>query len=250
MGRLDDKVAIVTGGATGIGKAITYAFVDEGAAVAIAARNLARLEEVAKDIKSKGGKIIAIQADISDLNQVQRMVFKTIRRFGKIDILVNNAGLLFGTTQGQFVDIPLDEWDRMLDVNTKGCFLCSRAVFPQMKKQMSGKIINMASVVAFAAAPDYIHYSTSKGAIVTMTRCLAVELGQYGICVNAIAPGMVDTEAARTNVDFDTYPIRQIPLGRIGQTQDIVGPAVFFASDESNYITGQTLLVDGGLYLH
>lgn len=128
MRRLDDKVAIVTGGATGIGKAITHAFVDEGAAVAIAARNLARLEEVAKDIKSKGGKIIAIQTDVSDLNQVQRMVSKTIKEFGKIDILVNNAGLLFGTTQGQFVDIPLDEWDRMLDINTKGCFLCSRAV--------------------------------------------------------------------------------------------------------------------------
>ena len=250
MGRLEGKSAILTGGARGLGKAYCIKMAEEGAKVIIADILEEEARQTAEEIRACGGRAFAVKVDVTSEEDTQNMARQAIERFGTIDILVNNAGMLYGATRAPFMEIPLDEWDKMMAINVKGVFLCCRAVFPQMKKQGKGKIINISSVVAIAGAPNFIHYSASKGAVVTLTRCLASEVGKYGICVNSIAPGMTDTKAARTIEDLDKYDVSLTPLGRLEQPGDIVGAVVFFASDDTNFITGQTLIVDGGKYRH
>jgi 3-oxoacyl-[acyl-carrier protein] reductase len=251
MGRLEDKVAIVTGGARGLGRVFCLAMIKEGAKVVVADILGNEAQHTAEEIRTGGGSAIAIKLDVSREEETLRMAEETIKEFGRIDILINNAAIFAGLGRKPFYEIPAEEWERVTTVNLKGPFLCAKAVFPRMKEQMKGKIINMASETAFAGSKGFLHYVTSKGGILSFTRALAAELGQYGICVNAIAPGLTDTEAARTIIDDITkYDTSRTPLGRLEQPKDLVGAVVFFASDESDFITGQALVVDGGRYMH
>jgi len=250
MGRLDGKVAIVTGGAKGLGKAFCFALAKEGAKVVMAAHRLDTDEakQAAKEIESKGG--LTVEVDVTNEESTKLMAEKTIKKFGRIDILVNNAAYYYGVSRKPFYEISSEEWDRALDVGAKGAWLCAKAVFPYMKKQNKGKIINLSSDTAFAPTKGMIHYITSKAAVVGITRVLAGELGKYNICVNAVAPGYTDTPASWTIGDVSKFDVSSIPLGRVGVPEDIVGAVVFFASDDSDFISGQTLIIDGARRVH
>jgi 3-oxoacyl-[acyl-carrier protein] reductase len=250
MGRLDGKVAIVTGGAKGLGKAFCFALAEEGAKVVMAAHRLDTDEakQAAKEIESKGG--LTVEVDVTNEESTKLMAEKTIEKFGRIDILVNNAAYYYGVSRKPFYEITSEEWDRALDVGAKGAWLCAKAVFPQMKKQNKGKIINLSSDTAFAPTKGMIHYITSKAAVVGITRVLAGELGQYNICVNAVAPGYTDTPASWTIGNVSKFDVSSIPMGRVGKPEDIVGAVVFFASDDSDFISGQTLIIDGARRVH
>jgi 3-oxoacyl-[acyl-carrier protein] reductase len=251
LGRLNEKVIIVTGGARGLGKSFCLGLAEEEAKIVVADIMEAGARETSGEILAKGGHSIALAVDVTSEQDTLRMAEETVKAFGRIDVLVNNAALFYGITRKPFVEIPLEEWDRLMTVNLKGPFLCCRAVFPQMERQGKGKIINLASETAFTGSPYFVHYVTSKGGVVSFTRSLAAELGQYNICVNAVAPGLTDTESARTVVDdISKYDVGRIPLKRLEQPADLIGAVLFLASDESDFITGQTLVVDGGHYMH
>ena len=251
MARLKDKVAIITGAARGLGRVFALAMADEGANIAVVDIMDKEAHQTAQNIEAKGRSAIALKVDVTAEAETKRMAEETVKQLGRIDILVNKAALFAGLGRKPFYEIPTEEWNRLIAVNLRGPFLCAKAVFPQMKQQMKGKIINIASETAFTGSKGFIHYVTSKGGILSFTRSLAAELGQYGICVNTIAPGFTDTEAARTVTDDITkYDTSLTPLGRLEQPEDLVGAMVFFASDESNFITGQALVVDGGRYMH
>jgi 3-oxoacyl-[acyl-carrier protein] reductase len=251
MKRLEGKVAIVTGGASGLGKTFCLALAREGAKLVVADIKEEEAEQTAGEIKGKGGQAISIKTNVTSEAATLAMAEEAIKRFGKIDVLVNNAALVFGITRKPFTEIPPDEWDRLMAVNLKGAFLCSRAVFPQMKKQGKGKIINLSSETAFTGSRHMVHYVTSKGGIISFTKALAVEVGQHGIRVNAIGPGFTDSEASRSLIDDITkYDVKLTPLGRLEVPEDLAGALIFLASDDSDFITGQTLVVDGGRYMH
>lgn len=251
MGRLEGKVAIVTGGARGLGKVFCLALAGAKAKVVAADILEEGVSQTTQEILSKGGTAMALRVDITSAQDTLRMAEETVKAFGRIDVLVNNAAMIYGITRKPFVEIPLEEWDRLMTVNLKGPFLCCRAVFPQMKKQGKGKIINISSETAFTGSRYFVHYVTSKGGIISFTRSLAAELGQHKICVNAVAPGFTDSEAARSVIeDISKYDVGITPLRRLEQPEDLVGAVLFFASDESDFITGQTLVVDGGRYMH
>jgi 3-oxoacyl-[acyl-carrier protein] reductase len=251
MRRLEDKVAIVTGGARGLGKAFCLAMAEQGAKLVVADILDKEAQQTATEIQAKGGSAIALKVDITSEEDTLHMAEETLKQLGRIDILVNNAAMIYGITRKPFTEIPPAEWDKLMTVNLRGPFLCCRAVFPQMKKQGKGKIINLASETAFTGSNNLIHYVTSKGGIISFTRALAGEVGQYGICVNAVGPGFTDTESSRTVIDNITkYDVGLTPLRRLEQPEDLVGAVIFLASDESDFITGQTLVVDGGRYMH
>jgi len=251
LGRLEGKVAIVTGGARGLGKTFCLALAEEKAKVVVADILEDGARRTAREIEVKGGTSMAIRVDITSEQDTLAMAEETVKRFGGIDILINNAAMIYGITRKPFVEIPLEEWDRLMTVNLKGPFLCCRAVFPQMKKQGKGKIINLSSETAFTGSRYFVHYVTSKGGIISFTRSLAAELGQHKICVNAVAPGFTDSESARSVIDdISNYDVGPTPLKRMEQPGDLVGAVLFLASDESDFITGQTLVVNGGRYMH
>jgi len=251
MGRLEDKVAIVTGGARGLGKVFSMAMMREDAKVVIVDILGNEAQQTAEEIRTEGGSALGIKVDVTSEQETLWMAEETIRKFGRIDILINNAAVYAGLGRKTFYEIPAEEWERLITVNLKGPFLCAKAVFPRMKEQMKGKIVNMASETAFTGSKGFIHYVTSKGGIISFTQALAAEVGQYGICVNSIAPGFTDTEASRTVTDDITkYDTRLTPLGRLEQPDDLIGALIFLVSDESDFITGQTLVVDGGRYMH
>jgi len=251
MSRLEDRVAIVTGGASGLGKTFCLALAEQGAKLVIADIKDKEAQQTASEIQAKGGKAISIKADVTSEEATLGIAKEALAKFGRIDILVNNAAMVYGITRKPFTEIPLDEWDKLMAVNLKGAFLCARAVFPQMKKQGKGKIINLSSETAFTGSKYMVHYVTSKGGIISFTKSLAVEVGQYGIRVNAIGPGFTDSEASRSLIDdIGRYDVSLTPLGRLEVPEDLVGALIFLASDESDFITGQTIVVDGGRYMH
>jgi len=246
MGRLEKRIAIVTGGAgQGIGRAIALAMAREGAALVIADLDEANAGAVGREIERVGGKASALYTDISNEGSVRGMIDHTLNEHGHVDILVNNAGI-FPTSSVE--EMAEEEWDRVIGTNLIGTFLCSRAVVPHLLTQRSGRIISLTSGRAFQGARHGAHYAASKAGIIAFSKSLALELAPYGITVNVICPGITDTAQPRGHqTEEQIYAQGQrIPLGRIGQPEDLVGPAIFLASDAAGFITGQTILVNGG----
>jgi 3-oxoacyl-[acyl-carrier protein] reductase len=243
--RINEKVAIVTGGAQGIGQGICFRLAEEGAKVAIFDLNLAEAKKTAKEIEKSGGTALALKVDVSKSSEVDAAVKQVTSKFGKVDILVNNAGI---SLTSKVANMTEEIWDRTLDVNLKGVFLCCRAVIPHMKERKYGKIINLASILALRGSVYYAHYGATKAGVVAFTQGLAIELGAHNINVNAIGPGIIDTPMAEGDVEseFRQRLIKGIPLRRIGTPRDIANAALFLASDEATYITGQCLYVCGG----
>ncbi|MFB3886600.1 MAG: SDR family NAD(P)-dependent oxidoreductase [Thermodesulfobacteriota bacterium] len=250
--RLRNKVAIVTGGARGIGKAYALRLSEEGAKVVIA--DILDTKEVQRTIQEKKREALGLHTDVTEEESSREMAARTIERFGRIDILINNAAIFANIVKKPFYEITGKEWDEVIRVNLKGIFLCCKAVYPQMKKQGKGKIINVASGTFFKGSPDFIHYVTSKGGVIGFTRALAREVGGEGICVNAIAPGFTLSEAVKERpMDSEEYALARIKgrcFKREELPEDLTGTIVFLASDDSDFITGQTIVVDGGLTLH
>jgi NAD(P)-dependent dehydrogenase (short-subunit alcohol dehydrogenase family) len=245
---LSGKVALVTGGAGGIGHAQALGLADAGADVAVTSRNLKHLEEVAKEIEAKGRKSLAVTVNVVDEKSVSNMVNNVFKVFSHIDILVNAHGLAIRRPADTF---PIDEWQQVMDINTRGTFLTCQAVGRVMIKQGSGKIINVSSVRGRYGLPaDYAAYCPSKGAVDTLTRTLACEWAKHNVLVNAVAPTIVETDLTRdalANPDYAKMMKSRIPLGKWAMPEDIVGATVFFASKASDFITGQILYIDGGV---
>ncbi len=248
--RLDDKVIIVTGAAGGLGKAFSLRLAQEGAKITVV--DISDVADTVAEIEAQGGMALGLKVDISREEDTLRIAEETVTRFGKIDVLINNAAVFSSIVMKPFYEINVQEWDQLMQVNLKGAWLCAKAVFPQMKMQGKGNIINVSSGAIFSGTPGFLHYLASKAAIVGLTRGLATELGDYGIRANALAPGYTLTEAGQI-VMSEERQMRSSQhrcLKRVEQPEDLVGAVVFLASDESDFVTGQTLLVDGGASLH
>ena len=247
--RLKDKVAIVTGAAQGIGAAYARGLAKEGAAVAVV--DVLDPNPTVKAIQDSGGKALALKIDVSDEKQTEEMAKKTLDAFGGIDILINNAAVYGNIVRKKFEEITVEEWDKLYSVNVKGIFLCVKAVAPTLKAQQSGKIINATSSTFFKGNEDFLHYVSSKGAVVAMTRSLARELGEYNINVNAIAPGQTLSEANLKRGDkVDSNSLRIRLLKKRLYPEDLVGTIIYLSSSDSDMMTGQVLLVDGGTAFH
>lgn len=242
--RLKDKVALVTGAGSGIGAAVAKRFAAEGAMVAVADVVPHGAQGVVDDITSKGGKAIFIQVDVRKRDEVEAMVERVVQEFGKLDILINNAGV---TRDNLSAKMSEEEWDMVVGVSLKGTFLCSQAAYRPMRKQRYGKIINTASVVVRGNIGQ-ANYSASKAGIIGLTRTLALEYARSNITVNCIAPGFIDTPmTAAIPEKIKAAALERIPLGRMGRPEDVADLHLFLASDESNYITGQVIFIDGGV---
>ena len=245
MKRLEQRIAIVTGAGQGIGRAMALGLAREGARVAIADVNEECANTVKNEIEASGGRALAIRTDVSNEKSVQAMVEKSLKEFLRVDILVNNAGI-FPTSPVE--EMSEEDWDRVIGTNLVGAFLCAIAVVPKFLEQGTGRIISITSGRAFQGAKNGAHYAASKAGIIGFSKSLALELAPHRITVNVICPGITDTAQPRGHqTEEQIYAQAQrIPLGRIGQPEDLVGPAVFLASDAAAFITGQTLLVNGG----
>ena len=254
--RLDNKVAIVTGGGTGIGRATAYALSAEGAAVVVAARTFPRLEAVAADIRSKGGRATAIQTDISVEDQVKNVVSRTLTEYGQIDIMVNNAGITGPTVNVS--DINLDDWNEVLDINLTGAMLCSREVLKNMMERQSGCIVNISSKAGQGTHPMRSPYCASKWGMIGLTQTLAQEVGKYNIRVNCIAPGFIPGErierVMRTRAEVTGVSYEEVmekakaghALGRTATAEEVASTVVFLTTDDSSGITGHTISVNAG----
>lgn len=245
MGALDNQIAIVTGGAGDLGRSYCLGLAREGAKVAVA--DLSDPSLVVSEITASGGTAIGVVVDVSDPDSVDRMTASTIEAFERIDLLVNNAAVFKTVTVGPFEDIQIEEWDRVMAVNVRGAWLCSRAVLPHMRDQGSGRILNISSNTVWKGVPGFLHYVTSKSALVGFSRALAREVGEYGITVNTIAPDYIPDQLL-----LDKYPghneavIAQRSLGRTQTPDDMVGMVVFLAGPGAAFVTGQSFLVNGG----
>jgi len=243
--KLKDRVAIVTGGARGVGKAIALAFSREGARLALVDVDKEQLEVVKKQIEKGKSKVIAIPCDITKSSDVKEMVDQVRKRFGRIDILVNNAGII---RRGTIETVTEEDWDRVIEVNLKGTFNCCKAVAEIMKSQKYGKIVNVSSIAGkmgdITSAPGY---GPSKAGVDALTKTLARQLAKYGINVNAVAPHAIETEmSAQWSEERRKEIIASIPLGRLGKPEDVANAVLFLASDEASFITGEILDVNGG----
>lgn len=245
--RVDGQIAIVTGGGGGLGTLAACALAEAGADVVVAARSLEKCEATAQRVRALGRRALALSVDVTDPAQVDAMVAQTLAEFGQIDILLNNAGI---TSPHPFGEGSDEEWLRVIDVNIKGTYFCTRAVVPHMKARRSGRIINMGSILSKVGFANRSAYTASKSGIAHLGQSLAIELGPFGITVNTIGPNVTVTDLNREMIKkqpelYDPL-LRRIPLGRLGQPGDIAGALVFLASPAAAFITGQTLYVDGG----
>jgi NAD(P)-dependent dehydrogenase (short-subunit alcohol dehydrogenase family) len=245
---LIDRVAIVTGAANGIGRSIAIGLAGEGAHICIADIDSTGARQTADQVERLKRRAIVMGSDVSRPEEAQGVVEGTMQAFGQVDILVNNAGI---ARYSPFLEYPAEDWGRTLEVNLGGYFFCAQAAARKMIARKKGKIINISSVLAEIAMPRTVAYAATKGGVASLTRILALELAPYGINVNAIGPGPILTEMARKNLPEKDRAIREamIPMGRYGLPEDLVGPAVFLASRDSDYVTGQTLYVDGGFLI-
>jgi 3-oxoacyl-[acyl-carrier protein] reductase len=248
MPSLDGKVAIVTGAGQGIGRAISLRLAREGVRTVVADINQSGAETVAAEIEKTGGQALASHTDVSKPDSVEDLKRRTLERFGRIDVLVNNAGVYPVCPVAEMTE---DLWEHVIDVNLGGNFLCSRAVVPYMRAQKNGRIICVSSTLAYKGAKNGAHYAASKAGIIGFVKALAHELAPDGITVNAICPGIADTAQPRGHRSEEELmaQAKSIPLGRIGQPDDMAGPVVFLASDAGSYITGQALMVTGGSFM-
>jgi gluconate 5-dehydrogenase/2-deoxy-D-gluconate 3-dehydrogenase len=244
---LSNKVALITGAGRGIGKSIALAFAEAGANVVAVSRTLPEIEETCREIKGHGVKGVPLVCDVSKVNDIKKTIVKAVAEFGQIDILVNNAGT------SPFV-VPIEEiredgWNRIIDTNLKGVFFFTQEVGKDMIERQQGKVINMTSIGGVVGFPGQAVYCVSKAGIIMMTKMFALEWGKYNINVNALGPGMVETrltEKLRQNENYTKDRLKRIPLNRFAKPEEMVGAALFLASDLSNYMTGQTIFIDGG----
>jgi NAD(P)-dependent dehydrogenase (short-subunit alcohol dehydrogenase family) len=246
--RLEGKVALVTGAAQGIGRAIAEGLAREGARIVVA--DLARAEEAAAAFPDGVG----LRVDVSSEEEVARMAEQVLERCGRVDVLVNNAGLYASLPMRPFTEIPVEEWRRVMDVNVLSMFLTCRALTPAMREAGGGKIVNISSGTPFRGVPFLLHYVTSKGAIVALTRALAKELGPANVLVNCVAPGFTMSEGVQAHPEV-VEKLRDVSIAartiqRDQVPEDVVGAVVFLASPESDFVTGQTIVIDGGQYFH
>jgi 3-oxoacyl-[acyl-carrier protein] reductase len=246
--RLDDRIALVTGGSRGIGRAIAQSLATTGATVIVNYRgNQAAADETVASIEAAGGKAVAIQADVANAEDVDRLFKEVIERFGRIDILVNNAGITRDTLMLRMKD---DDWDAVMDTNLRGLFLCTRAALRPMTRARWGRIINITSVVGLIGNAGQANYAAAKAGIIGFSKSVAREIGSRSITVNAVAPGFIDTElTAVLGPDTREALIKQIPLGRLGAPEDVASLVTFLASEQAAYITGQTFNTDGGMVM-
>jgi 3-oxoacyl-[acyl-carrier protein] reductase len=241
------KVALVTGAAQGIGRAIALLLAQKGADIVVSDINLEKAEETVREIETIGRRAMAIRADVANTNDVERMVEAILGRFGQIDILVNNAGI---TRDKLILRMTEEDWDAVLNVNLKGTFNCTKAVVRHMSKQRRGKIVNIASVVGEMGNVGQANYSASKAGVIGFTKTIAREFAQRGINVNAIAPGYIETPMTEVLPEKVKEELRRmIPMGRLGRPGDVAEAVLFLVSEASRYITGQVLNVNGGIYM-
>ncbi len=244
--KLQDKISLVTGAGQGIGKAIALTFADEGSCVVVNDIDLDKATAVAKQINASGEKALPLRADVSQSKEVSGMVAEVIRSFGRIDVLVNNAGI---QTASPFLDLSEEAWQRVIDVNLKGTFLCSQMVAREMVKNRKGKIINISSIHQTTPRYNKAHYDASKAGLMMLTKDMALELSTYRINVNCIAPGAIATPMNKDILDSPERMVEmnsKIPWGRMGTPEEVAQVALFLASDETGYITGASICIDGG----
>jgi 3-oxoacyl-[acyl-carrier protein] reductase len=243
---LEGKVAVVTGGGRGIGRAIALALADAGADVAVAvSRDVSAAQDVAAEIQAKGPRAIARKADVSSAEDAESLVLAAVEELGRIDILVNNAGI---TRDGLLMRMSEEDWDAVLDVNLKGTFNCTKAALRRMVRQRSGRIVNVTSIMGLTGNAGQANYAASKAGIIGLTKSTAKEVGSRGITCNAVAPGWIQTRMTEgLPGEVADAVLKQISLGRLGTPEDIAGVVLFLCSDAASYVTGQTIVVDGGL---
>lgn len=244
---MSQRVALVTGGSRGIGRAIAHTLCKADHAIVIASPELEKNEEVAGEIRAAGGECITVDFNVASQESVKAGVDAAIKKFGRIDVLVNNAGI---TRDALSMRMKADDWNKVIAVNLTGTFFTSQAVIPHMMKERWGRIVNIASVVGEAGNPGQANYVASKAGIIGLTKCLAQELASRNITVNAIAPGFIDTDMTAVLTDEQKQKMMvKVPLNRLGQPQDIANAVKFLASDDASYITGQVIRVNGGMYM-